>query len=64
MSTIAKAHSDTIWSIDVTEKAADTGGVQIMTGSSDSYTRFFDLRLVKGKVSLVQTKEVFLGEAV
>lgn len=64
ISQIANAHQDTIWCIDVTEKAGDTNGVQIITGSSDSYCRFFDLRLVKGKISLYQTKEVFMGEAV
>ena len=64
VSNIPSAHSDTIWSIDVTEKAADTSGVQIMTGSSDSYARFFELRLIRGKISLVKTKEIFMGEAV
>lgn len=64
VSQITQTHKDTIWSIDVTDKAADTNGVQIMTGSSDSYCKFFDLRLVRGKITLVQTKEIYMGEAV
>lgn len=61
---IEKAHNDTIWCIDVSEKASDSNGLQIMTGSSDSYTKFYELRLVKGKVSLVEVKSIFMGEAV
>jgi U3 small nucleolar RNA-associated protein 12 len=64
ISTIVKAHEDTIWSIDVSENASDSNGLQIMTGSSDSYTKFWELRLVNGKISLVEVKSICMNEAV
>jgi U3 small nucleolar RNA-associated protein 12 len=53
ISKIEKAHEDTIWSIDVSENASDSNGLQIMTGSSDSFAKFYELRMVNGIISLV-----------
>lgn len=64
VSVLEKAHQDTIWSIDVSESASDSNGLQIMTGSSDSHAKFFELRLVNNKIALVEVKSIYMTEAV
>ena len=49
---IPDAHEDTVWAIDVHEKPAGSQGIQIMTGSSDGFVKFWGLMISDKKLSL------------